>query len=473
MKKIYYCFFLLTAMLASCNKYLDVKPEDKFTEDQLYSTEAGFNTALNGIYLGLAANNLYGSELTLSTVEVLAQRFNVSGEHNYVNFANYKYEEANVKSRFDGIWTAAYKQILNINKVMAALDKHKGVVSEQKASLIKGECIGLRAMIHFDMLRLFGPVYATGKNLSSIPYNKTTTVLPQPLLPAANIIDTVLNDLAAAQQYLSADPVISKGVEEFVADGNDWYRKRNVRFNYYAVKALKARVLLYSGNKPSALAAAEEVIREAGKWFPWVMPADINSELVNPNRICSPEIFFALYNPDLYTNQKNIYASALKPQNILAPAGDKLTAVFEGLEGDYRYKSSWIMPSSGGKTYRTFFKYEDVLDTKKSFRFLQPLIRISEMYYIAAECTADKNMALQYLNTVRNARGLQNLSTNADVVTETTKEYRKEFFGEGQLFFYYKRIMTPKLVNGAATANDIVPNYVVPLPLSETNQRSN
>ncbi|NML40975.1 RagB/SusD family nutrient uptake outer membrane protein [Chitinophaga sp. G-6-1-13] len=472
MRKIY-LLIIVSCLLVSCNKYLDIKPEDKFTEDNLYSTEAGFTNALNGIYLAMSANSLYGADLTLTTVEVMAQRFNVSGDHRFSNFAGYLYSQSNVSDRFDAIWTSAYKQVLNINKVLEAIDKHKGILSKEKESLVRGECMGLRAMIHFDMLRLFGPVYAIGKSKTSIPYNKTTSAAPQPLLPATGIIAAVLEDLSAAQQYLAADPVITTGVEDFKSDGRNWFRRRNTRFNYFAAKALQARVLLYADDKPAALAAAQDVIANAGKWFPWVKPADINAELINPDRTCSPEILFALYNPDLYKNQRDYFAPALQPEAILAPAPAKLTAVFEGLEGDYRYKSSWILPSVGGKTYRTFVKYDDVLDTKKLFRFLQPMLRISEMYYIAAECTADRDQALQYLNTVRFARGLVNLSATANITTELGKEYKKEFFGEGQLFFYYKRVMTPKLVNGAATGSDVTPNYVVPLPLSETNQRTN
>nr|WP_295865375.1 RagB/SusD family nutrient uptake outer membrane protein [uncultured Chitinophaga sp.] len=472
MRKIY-LLIVVSCLLASCNKYLDIKPEDKFTEDNLYSTEAGFNNALNGLYLALSARNLYGAELTLSTVEVLAQRYNVSGEHNFSTIASYQYNQSDVQSRFDGLWTSAYKQILNINKLLEALDKHKGILSKDKENLVRGECMGLRAMIHFDLLRLFGPVYATGSSKTAIPYNTTTGSAPQPLLPATGVIDAVLHDLAAAQQYLAADPVITTGVVDFKSDGGDWFRKRNIRFNYFAAKALQARVLLYAGDKPAALAAAQEVITSATKWFPWVKPADINAELINPDRICSSEVFFALYNPELYLNQRDYFAGALQPQSILAPAQSKLTAVFEGLEGDYRYKSSWIVPSVGGKTYRTFVKYEDVQDTKKLFRFLQPMLKMSEMYYIAAECTADRDQALQYLNTVRFARGLVDLAATANITTELTKEYQKEFFGEGQLFFYHKRIMTAKLVNGAATGSNVTPNYVVPLPLSETNQRTN
>ena len=82
---------------------------------------------------------------------------------------------------------------------------------------------------------------------------------------------------------------------------------------------------------------------------------------------------------------------------------------------------------------------------------LLPLIRLSEVYYIAAECRMeagpdyDKALALEYLNTVRRHRGIAEAEelpfnlTDQQVKDEIYKEYRKEFVGEGQIFFYYKR----------------------------------
>jgi hypothetical protein len=73
-----------------------------------------------------------------------------------------------------------------------------------------------------------------------------------------------------------------------------------------------------------------------------------------------------------------------------------------------------------------------------------PLIRLSEMYYIMCECTSlDK--ANNYINEVRNARGIAlafNLpvfTTDANRVDALNKEYQKDFFGEGQYFFFLKR----------------------------------
>src|ERR1043165_2572195 len=74
-----------------------------------------------------------------------------------------------------------------------------------------------------------------------------------------------------------------------------------------------------------------------------------------------------------------------------------------------------------------------------------PCIRLSEMYYIAAECTFETDAAKgwDYFNTVRLNRGIgTKLSDPSKTVfmNELLKEARKEFFGEGQMFYMYKRL---------------------------------
>jgi hypothetical protein len=102
-----------------------------------------------------------------------------------------------------------------------------------------------------------------------------------------------------------------------------------------------------------------------------------------------------------------------------------------------------------------------------------PVIRLSEMYYIAAEArlTVDLPQSIQLLNTVRKSRGIvQDIPVNADLATvsgEITKEYRKDFVQEGQLFFYYKRkgfASFPGLPT-AIPGNDGI--YMIPFPDSE------
>ena len=97
-----------------------------------------------------------------------------------------------------------------------------------------------------------------------------------------------------------------------------------------------------------------------------------------------------------------------------------------------------------------------------------PLIRLPEMYYILAECSEDYEESAQWLNKVRENRGIDQVSYNdaASKLKNIEKEYRKDLFGEGQLFFFYKRnFYTSFLHCPVKTLNE--KNYIFSLPENE------
>ena len=68
------------------------------------------------------------------------------------------------------------------------------------------------------------------------------------------------------------------------------------------------------------------------------------------------------------------------------------------------------------------------------------------MYYILAECAETPEEASNFLNSVREVRGIDPVScTSQTVQSEIEKEYRKEFYGEGQMFYFFKRNNNPLL----------------------------
>ncbi len=470
-KKYKYLFGLACVVLftTSCHKFFDVQPEDQYTEEQVFGNENAIQQFMNGLYFNMASANLYGASLSTTTVELMAQRYNVTAANitGYPQLQQYTYTNATVMSIFDRIWTSAYANITKANLLMKGVEKAVGqnVISQSHADILHGEALAIRAMLHFDMLRLFGPVYATNAGDSSIPYYSQADGNTRPILPAKQIIDSVVADLTAAKQLLAQDPVISNGI----VMNNDFYNGyRNLRFNYYAVSALQARVMLYGNNPTDAKQAALQAL-EGEKWFPW-LPTDSINNNARPDRIFSTEMMFGIYDPAMYTNYTTYFAPELSVDNILTSFPARLTATFEGNENDYRYPSTWIV--AGSDNIRKFFKYADPTDKTKSWRFNLPLIRKSEMYYILAE--TDATVARSRMDSVRRHRNLDPMSATAVIATEIQKEYQKEFFGEGQLFFYYKRTNKPTIpsaVSGTATIAMNATKYVVPKPLSETTPR--
>jgi len=468
--------FLVSFTAISCSDFLDVVPQDQILEDQTYSSEAGIQNVHNGIYLQLAAKNLYGKQLTMDAVEILGQQYNMGGSHNKSKIATYAYAESIPKATFSGIWESAFTTILSANKFLESIDEHAGIVSTEKANLLKGEAIAIRAMLHFDMLRLYGPIYKVAPADPAIPYYDVAQTTNNPLLPAKDVIAKIIADLDLAQSLLANDPILTNGRYNASAafDANPYYSaNRGQRMNLMAVKCLKARVLLYSGDKPAASVVANEIINIVKtnpivSWTPYLEAT--NS--ANPDRIFSAENFFALSDYTLYTKQKELFDATLSDFDIYAPMLSRLNAVFESNDNDYRSLPTWKIPITGGKTQKTFYKYEDVSDKTKLSRFQIPMFKLSEMYLIAAETATVPADGIAFLNTLRFNRGLTNVAATAVLATEITKEYRKEFMGEGQLFFYYKRINSATIPNGSAASGNVTMTalqYIVPLPDAEIN----
>lgn len=101
--------------------------------------------------------------------------------------------------------------------------------------------------------------------------------------------------------------------------------------------------------------------------------------------------------------------------------------------------------------------------------------RKAEVYYMAAEClnetgsVTDRQKAINYLNIVREKRGIQrklgNDLSQSVVQKEILKEWRKEMLLEGQMFFYYKRRGVTNIQGSTVVMNDNT--YVMPLPKTE------
>ena len=155
------CVALLVVVMSSCDSWLDLKPIDKVLEDQLYETEEGFKQALTGVYVELNQGTLYGGDLMFRMVEILAQRYNLGSIGSYKEWVAYNYGDDDVKKSIDGLWQKMYSLIMNCNKLLENADLRKEVFTGDNYNIIYGEALALRAMLHFDLFRLFGPVYKT------------------------------------------------------------------------------------------------------------------------------------------------------------------------------------------------------------------------------------------------------------------------------------------------------------------------
>lgn len=480
MKKILYTMILAcSTMMVSCDSWLEVKPYDKISEGELQKSEEGYQKMLNGIYIDLNSDALYGQSLSVEMIEVMGGAYAIGTDNsvwgNYKDLSNYQYGTEYWRNRLDQTWNKAYALILNCNKILENINQNQGLFTGGNYYAVKGETLALRAMLHFDMLRLFGPVYAKDSDKKAIPYYNKQTNSPEPILTAKEVAEKVVADLEEARILLANDPVKTEGtLMSGSQDGtSNFMRYRALRLNYYAVEALLARVNLYMGNKTEAFKFATDVIKTADQGiFPFVDKSLVIGSPADPDRIFSSEVLFALTNTSRSKIHKNFYDPSRLPNYVFRMDDNLMSnivyggaATTGGYQDDYRYRANWIATGSN----RYLYKYSDMVANGSIQNTMIPMIRLGEMFLIAAESQSD-NLAngVQYVNALRRNRGVANLQTLTPDLLKY--EYIRELYGEGQLFYLYKRlnsdIITSSNANKNPKASDLI--FVVPLPDSET-----
>jgi hypothetical protein len=251
-------------------------------------------------------------------------------------------------------------------------------------------------------------------------------------------------------------------------------QNRRHRLNYYAVCGELARVYLYKGDKVNALLNAEEVIL-SGK-FKWTDQSDfIHVDVKMTDRILYKELVFGWPIKERQADVFNRFGRQTGSFWIDQEAGQTLYEYRGAGAEDLRYKQ-WFQPAGGNrlellKYYRNPNGREDDA-TADRHPLMAPAMRLSEMYYIAAEACFESNpsKALSYFNEVRRNRGMStqlNTSLYNEFLDELVKEARKEWYGEGQVFFLYKRLnrAIPGQNGNLIPASSAM--YILPLPNDE------
>ena len=277
MKQLIYILLTTTILgLMSCSDWLDVSPKTSIPTDKQFESESGFKDALTGIYLKLGTKTLYAGDLTYAYLDELAGLYSDYPGYNTNAVFNqsivFDYENMFL-SKKNGIYSAMYNIIANINNFLEHVDKNKDVlVTERYYETMKGEALGLRAFLHFDLLRMFGPIYKEHPTSKAIPYRIAFDKDATPVLPASEVVDAILKDLNDAEKLLKgSDPLdfFTDQTDEDFIDKNHFLVNREFRMNLYAVKSMLARVYCYKGDAESKELATEyaKQVIAASKYF--------------------------------------------------------------------------------------------------------------------------------------------------------------------------------------------------------------
>ena len=437
---------VLFLSLASCEKsFLELKPPTSLTPEFALATEADLQVALRGAYSGLKSTALYGRSLMVLGDMMADNTYQSALNTNrYTNFNLYNYLVTD--GDVAGLWNASYTVILRANNII-----NSPIADNANIQQIKGEAYAIRALAYFNLVRYFGSPYTLDPSKLGVPIITTYQADLKPERAKIADVYTLINkDLTQAYTLMT----------KFT---------NSSQFSKYSAKALQAKVYLTMGDKTNAKAAALDVITNSGftaissaahtGYWAGVAPRTDKVETLL-------EISFDAVANNAFDALPYIYLQSGNYGDMLCSS--ELYDLFETT--DIR-KSLYATGTRGGLASVFVNKYSsftgDHSDTK--------VIRMSEMYLIAAEASYPSNTAdaLKYVNEVTSRRGATAIASSGSALLEDIiTERRKELAFEGERYLDMQRlqrnIVRSKNYPAAALSIDFT-NYrrIMPIPQGE------
>ncbi|AXY72501.1 RagB/SusD family nutrient uptake outer membrane protein [Paraflavitalea soli] len=376
------------------------------------------------------------------------------------------------------LYAAPYGVIANANIVLRDIDKFTTSANQLLANRLKGQAYAMRAMAHFDLMRYFAVKYDRNSTTDLALYYSTQFIVQPNVRPARmsnkQYYDSIFNDLSKATTLLgNVDAPI-----------NPVTGLTRPYIDLPVINALLARIYLYAGMWPEAIAAATRVINDRP-----LVNLDQAAFSGMYNQTSRGEI---IWNVQFETGQQGptfLAYFATNGRSYFRPALEIATvAGTTGLirSNDIRY-SAFFTTMSGEQSLTKFRGKGTVTDGSTNF----PVFRTGEMYLIRAEArarNAQEGPALDDLNALRAARinGYIPVTgvTGALLLEAIANERRRELVGEGHRFFDLKRT-TRTITRGSTCGNQAISpagdcqlnptdrEWTLPIPESVRNANEN
>lgn len=436
---------ILAASLSSCvNDWLDVAPSDGTDADAALTSSSDLDAARTGMYKALKGNSslvdYYGMQFFVYG-DVHAgddyQYNNIGGSNRASFYYDMNYQTASEftssTSSSTVTWKSPYIVIGRANRIIAAAEG--GALSdaaEAKATIDQyaAEAKVLRALAHFDLVRIYGKPYTEDQG-ASLGVPLVTEVLESNAKPArstvAEVYTQVVKDLTEA---ISSNALATETEPGYVS--------------VWGAKAILSRVYLNMGDYANALSVAEDIIKNSGAAL-WTRDQYFKAwDAGTPNE---SEFLFRLNvsgstdNNDLNGIGNLQGRDGYKEMVATKKFVDMLSADANDVRNDM------FLPATADKEVAAFGTNKVYLNKLRgqggNLRNVTiiPIIRLSEVYLTAAECafrTNDKAKAVEYLNDLVKNRttSASALATESDITLDRIWiERRKELIGEGQRYF--------------------------------------
>lgn len=441
-------------LLSACNKKLDeLHPHNVNFEDQQFASKDGYLKATVGNYATLAGSTEFSASYNMDAIWLNLAEFR-GNNVKFVDVASTSslsaakeadaFQFTNSDSKDFGYshwyWRAAYRTLLGINLVLKNTKTGEGDADILNA---KAENLFLRAVLFFDLVRLYGkPYYQSPETNLGIPLILDPIVDINEKPPRATVkqtYDRIVQDLTEAVGLFSK-------------------KQPNSYANKYAAYALLSRVYLYMGG---GFAAPNAAANQKAKQY-------ADSVILNGGYALLQGTAYAnYYKNDNQANNETVWSI----NHTVATSIIGQTFMYPTLSG---YNGSWVRPSPDFLSllapadlrwnyYKKKLYPGNTTDTVQAEKYginytaiytNSPIhyLRLAEIYLNRAEASVklgDNSNALADVNVIRARAGLSALSglTGQALFDEILKQRRLELAFEGHNSFDYFRNALPMVRN--------------------------
>jgi hypothetical protein len=409
----------------SCKKeFLDLKPYNSIPLSLAIQNEADLQSAVHGVYSTFRSANLHGRTIPLIG-DLLADNVYIAtvNSNRYIGEFNYAYT-----NQFGQSLTTMSDAYTGIQRANNVIDLGLKLPPSATVSQLRGEAMALRALLYFELVKLFGKPYTVDPNSLGVPlvlaYNPT-------LKPARNTV---------AEVYTQIEKDLSDAFTLVTATTSP--TKNSSYVSKYVVRALQAKVAFNKGDYTAAKTFALDVVANGG--FTLVSAANYNAYwngfAPTSNRV---ETIFEISH-DAVQNAGN---NSLAYFYFQTGYGDAVAA--DDLYNQYSAtdvrRTRMVATTRSGQNIYAVTKFPNVpasspdKDDVKIIRYSEILLILAESYARTND-DANARTTLNQVAQIRDPSFTGYTSSGATLIEDIINERRKELAFEGNRYWDLLRL---------------------------------
>ncbi|WP_312075208.1 RagB/SusD family nutrient uptake outer membrane protein [Chryseobacterium sp.] len=478
--------------VSSCNDALDIIQDGEMPADLAFQTTADLDKYLNGaVYSSMDNSN----EIFLSGQ--FTDELGMGPQNSELQLSAHQFYLDVTNGYASGIWISNYSTINRVNRLLEGAKKVTPATADVAAyNNILAQARLVRAFNYFTLESYFSTDM------------KSTSALGVMLFDNVPAVDEVRPRVSNAEVFGLIDSDIAFAEANLTNGGGTYYK---VTRNF--LNAFKARYYLYRGMYPQAKTAAEAVLTGSGLSLTIATPVPTGLTFGNAtshgglNALATTnpykrlwvdtsqgEIIFALSRPttQAWGNIGSLFNtnSSSSSGSVLYDMGRKTYNLLSAVNGDIRRFAFLDHTSTVNTSYATIpdYRAKDILiidkypgKTNQPSRNDLKVFRLSEMYFILAECAVEEGDypgAAARIKAVRDARNylapvtLPVYTTKAQAYTDILLERRKELYLEGHRYLDLKRLGEVAGVAIDRDPTDDLKTIPVTIPINDYRMRS-